>query len=162
MALVCDECRAHVYPAVVDTRMLEIFRYDRGRYQLAKGDDGVIPQLGIRGAVCGVDEDVAQLPEEQVHLLDACGCAPQVGDNRVVVFDYAFYSVEPLLFIALLHAGEDLLQSVGGLTHGRNDNKQILFSVDDVSQIPYAVGTLHRGSSELVNLHGRILKLLCG
>lgn len=162
VALVGDEGGAHVNPAVVDTRVFEVLRYDGGRYQLAEGDDGVVPQLGVGGAVGGVGDDGAQLREEVVNLRYAYGCTPQVGDDRVVVLDNAFYLVEALLFSLVLHVGEDRLQSVGGLAHGRNDNEQIVFSVDDVSQIPYAVGILDRGSSELVDLHGRIhLLLLC-
>ena len=58
------------------------------------------------------------------------------------------------LFIAFLKPFEHLFQGIGRFTHRRNDDEQVLLVVDDLAQIPHAVGIPHRRASEFVDFHG--------
>ena len=146
----------HVDPTVADAREFQILRNYGGGDQLAVRHYGVVPQLGVGRAVYGVDGYVMQFAEEPVYSLDLDVSAPQIVDDRGMILFYAFYLVGRLALSSVLHVGENALQRVGRLAHRRDDNKQILFTVDYASQVSHAVGALHRGSSEFVDLHNTL------
>ena len=153
VALLGEQAPPHVDPGVRHARIIEILGDDRGRHQLAVGDDGVVPQLGILRPVDRLARDRLQLPEERLDPIEPFRSVPQLADDRRMVFAQFADRGQRRRPIAPLQPAEDPLQRVGRLAHRRYDDEQVAFVVDDFAQVAHPFGIAHRGAAELVYLH---------
>ena len=153
MPLLGDQRPAHVDPAVGDPRIGQVFGDDARGDQLAESHDAVVPQLGILLAVDTLGSRLLELGKERFDALELRGTVPQIVDDRGMVSAQGGDFLQRSGAIAALQAGENTLQGVGRLAHGRDDDEQIAFVAYDLQQVAHTVGIAHRSSSEFVDLH---------
>ena len=153
MPLLGAQAAAHVDPAVRHPGVIEVFGDDRRRDQLAEGHDRIVPQLRIAGIVALAGRHALQLAEEPLDRLQPFGAVPQFVDDRGMVLAQRGDLVPGRLRIVPLHGTEHAFQRIGRLSHRRNDDEEVLFVVDDLAQVPHAVGIADRSAAEFIYFH---------
>ena len=157
VALLGDQRPAHVDPPVRNPGIGKVFRNDGRRNQLAERHDAVVPQLGVLGVVVATGRHLLQLGEERFDALQPHGTVPQLlDDGRMVLAQRSDFGRHGLP-VGLLHPGENPLQRIGRLAHGRDDDEQVALVAYDFQQVAHPVGIADRRSSELVDLHRALI-----
>ena len=153
VALFREEAATHVDPAVRHPGIIEVFRNDSRRHQLAERHDRIVPQFGIPGLVDRTDSHALQFVEQGIDLLQLLRAVPQVVDDPGMVLAQCRDILQRKILVALLHPLEHLFERIGRLAHGRNDDEEVLLIVDNLAQVAHPVGIPHRRTSEFIDFH---------
>ena len=153
VALLRDQCTAHVDPMVGHSRRGEVLRDDGRREQLAEGDDRVVPQLGVGRTVLRLGGDAIQFGEQRLDPFQTGRAVPEVVDDRGVIFAQPCDLGSGFFAVASLHPLEHPFQRIGRLAHRRDDDEEVLFVVDDIAQVAHPLSIADRCSAEFIDLH---------
>ena len=153
VALLRDQCTAHVDPMVGHSRRGEVLRDDGRRKQFAEGDDRVVPQLGVGRTVLRLGGDAIQFGEQRLDPFQTGRAVPEVVDDRGVIFAQPCDLGSGFFAVAPLHPLEHPFQRIGRLAHRRDDDEEVLFVVDDIAQVAHPLSIADRCSAEFIDLH---------
>ena len=153
VALVGNEATTHIDPAARHTRRIQILGNDRCREQLAIAHNAVVPHFGVVATDLSRCRNLLQLSKQRIYRIQAVGRAHQLLDHLAVVTPECRDVFHRQGTITRLHALEDTLECVGGLTHCRHNDEQLALVLHNGTQITDTVSRRDRRSAKFVDFH---------